>query len=129
MSHRGLTLFIEEWQEPSKYTRSANDLTDLLLYTQTQTAMMAAINELHALSDGIDFYRNAGTTFSSKDLPALLIRTMESRERAKRLYRTALMSKVSDSSWDMDRLFDELEEELLRSTGVLRLYQKRGGYH
>lgn len=88
---------------------------------------MDAINELHSLTDGIVLYQTTGTT--SPGVPPLMIHAMESRERAKRLYRIALRTKVSDQTWDLEELFQELEGELLRSSGALKLYQRRGSYY
>ncbi|QLL34974.1 hypothetical protein HG536_0H03500 [Torulaspora globosa] len=127
MSQRKLTLFIEDWQEPLYNGANDSDLSKLLIYTSAQKAMLDAINELHALTDEVISYRTTGSV--SSGIPSLMSHAMQTRERAKGLYRSALRSRVSDGSWDLEELFKELDEELLRSTGVLRLYQRRGSYY
>lgn len=127
MSQRKLTYYIEDWQGSLYSGANDNDLSRLLIYTSAQKAMLDAINQLHALTDEIMSCRTTGSV--SSGIPLLMSHAMQTRERAKRLYRSALRSRVSDDSWDLDELFKELDEELLRSTGVLRLYQRRGSYY
>ncbi|QLQ82095.1 hypothetical protein HG537_0G03500 [Torulaspora globosa] len=127
MSQRNLTFYIEDWQESLYNGANDNDLSKLFIYTSAQRAMLDAINELHALSDEIISFRTTGSV--SSGIPSLMTHAMQTRERAKRLYRSALRNKVSNGSWDLDQLFKDLDEELVRSTGVLRLYQRRGSYY
>ncbi|CCK70911.1 Gpg1p KNAG_0F02460 [Huiozyma naganishii CBS 8797] len=103
----------------------------LLDMTRTQSILMEATRELHDLTEQIDTYHQnlPPSEDVMMNLPRMLGLLMESRERAKRLYRETLSIKTAEFTCDAQRLFDELQQEILRTDEMLSLYRGRGTYH
>lgn len=108
-----------------------NDISRILEYTRAQGVLMDAIRELHTLTDRIDMLHEdrPSLEFMHSNLPALLASVLESRERAKRLYRNSLTTRLVDCDWDMTQILQELENAIFRTDEILSLYPRRGVLH
>lgn len=125
-------MFIDGMKCVSGRQPNDDDIFQLILYTNAQGSLMEAVKELHGLADQVSFYRTSESvtsTIVAAELPSLMVNVMESRERAKRLYRSALHSRICENCWDFEELFEKLDEELLRTNEILKLYARRGSYH
>ncbi|CCF55894.1 hypothetical protein KAFR_0A04590 [Kazachstania africana CBS 2517] len=105
------------------------DLSKLLYYSNTQQSLLEAITELHVLTDEIFSVQNSPQEVIQTSLPKMMADLMQSRERAKRLYKLVLDSKFNDPEWEVDDIFENLEGELNRTSTLLSLNPGRGNYH
>lgn len=132
MCNDQLAIFIDGVNNASSRRPNDDDVFQLLLFTNAQGSLMDAVKELHALADQVSFYKTSESvtsTIVAAELPLLMANVMESRERAKRLYRSALSTRICDTCWDFEELYEQLDEELLRTSDMLGLYSRRGSYH
>ncbi|CDF88546.1 uncharacterized protein ZBIST_0418 [Zygosaccharomyces bailii] len=107
---------------------SNDDILQLLMFSNFREQLNESAQELHNLTDRITYYQvsHSVTPVETYDmvlpLMALLI---ESRERAKRIYRDALDSRMDSKNWDIDPLFERMQVELFRTQDLLRLYPRK----
>lgn len=114
---------------------SLNNNTDgislLLTYSRFQTNVMETTRELHDLTSKIELIQKDPPVLEDVNLllPPLMASLMESRERAKRLYRSTLSNYIESSESDIDRIINELEKELFRTDELLALHPRRGTFY
>lgn len=114
---------------------SFNDNTDgislLLTYSRFQTNVMETTRELHDLTSRIELIQRNPPVLEDVNLllPPLMASLMESRERAKRLYRSTISNYIESCESDIHRVIDELEKELFRTDKLLDLYPRRGTFY
>lgn len=104
------------------------DVLQLLMYSNFREQLSESTQELHDLTDRIVFHQvsRSQTSLETYDMVLpLMAMLIESRERAKRIYRDALSSRMSTRELDIDPLCDEMHEQLVRTNGLLRLYPRR----
>lgn len=105
-----------------------DDLLHILMFSSFRQQLSESAQELHNLTDRISYFQvlRSETPLETYDmvlpLMALLI---ERREKAKRIYREALNSKMDDINWDMDPLVERIQEELFRTQELLKLYPRK----
>ncbi|CAR30762.1 ZYRO0E01628p [Zygosaccharomyces rouxii] len=105
------------------------DVLQLLMYSNFREQLSESAQELHNITDRILVHR-ASRSVTSIEAHGLILPLMamliESRERAKRIYRDALSSRMSTTTdWNIDPLCDEVHEELIRTNDLLKLYPRR----
>lgn len=112
--------------------KNHGSLADIFMFTNAQGSLTDTIKELHRLTDRFYFYKTSADVSRADlnvELPLLMSHLMETKERAKRVYRSALTTKFSEHEWDMNQQIEELEMELLRTFQIFQLYPRRGGYY
>ncbi|KAG0654740.1 hypothetical protein C6P45_003286 [Maudiozyma exigua] len=109
------------------------NVSKILFYTHSQNELTDATNELSSLLDQLISYRETPSTISvaKESVPVTMARLMRSRERAKRVYRNALGYTFEDElEWNhLEKLFNNLQEELFKTDEFLSLHPGRGIYH
>ncbi|SMN21235.1 similar to Saccharomyces cerevisiae YGL121C GPG1 Proposed gamma subunit of the heterotrimeric G protein that interacts with the receptor Gpr1p [Maudiozyma saulgeensis] len=110
-----------------------HDLSRILFYTHAQNELVDATKELTNLLNQLVVYQEEPSTiFTTQNyLPGTMVQLMRSREKAKRTYRTALSYTFEDEmEWNhLEKLFNDLQEELFRTDEFLSLHPGRGIYH
>lgn len=103
----------------------------LLMYSRFQTNVMETTRELHNLTSRIELIQKNPPVLEDVNLllPPLMASLMESRERAKRLYRSTLSNYIESSESDINRIINELEKELFRTDELLALHPRRGAFY
>ena len=114
--------------------RERDALSQLLVYSETQRMLTDVTRELHGLLDEISRIRDLSppaTTTETRCYDNVMAEILQSRERAKRLYREAMAARMNSSAaWVvLDNVFNDLQRELLRTDGLLELYPRRGFYY
>lgn len=132
MNHCRLTLFIDGLNDASVRQSDEDNIARLMLYSKAQAALIEAITELHDLADQVVVFKTSESitsTIIAADLPTLMANVLDCKERAKRLYRASLHSRICGCSLDFEELYDDLEQEILRTNEILSLYARRGNYY
>ena len=123
----------EPREQEKEIPEGSEDLVRIMFYSRTQNSLRDAARELNALLEQVMEYRDAppSLTVTQTYLPGTMVQLMQSRERAKRLYRNALDINFRDLvEWNyLEKLSNELQEELCRTDEFLALYSGRGAYH
>lgn len=103
----------------------------LLECSKFQKDVIETTRELHDLTNRIVSFQTDPRAMEDMNMiiPALMASLMESRERAKRLYRSTLNNHVESFELDIERMFHDLEVELLRTDEMLALHPRRGSFY
>ena len=127
------TIFTTTRQQQPQIDDRDHELSRILFYTHVQNELTDTTKELTDLLDQLVTYRDTPSTISTTQtyLPGTMVKLMQSREKAKRIYRTALSHTFEDEmEWNhLEKLFNDLQEELFRTDEFLSLHPGRGMYH
>ena len=119
--------------ERSNRNNRNNDISQILIRSNAYNSIGRTINELHTLINQMSGFKEdpLSSNITNIYVPNVMAHLMESRERAKRLYRDVLDAKFNDEIvWgEMEDIFDSLERELFRAEELLSLTPGRGSYH
>lgn len=127
------SLRLEEPQATRQLSGDSEDLVRIMFYSRTQNNLREATKELKELLEQVMEYREEppSITMTQTYLPGTMVQLMQSRQKAKRLYRNALEINFRDLvEWNyLEKLSNELQEELCRTDEFLALHSGRGTYH
>ncbi|CCC69910.1 hypothetical protein NCAS_0D03290 [Naumovozyma castellii] len=121
----------EEEGEDELQQRYNDQLADMMVHTKFQESLANVTRELHTITEQIYIYQQPEVTQEVvvSVLPNILISLLNSRERARKMYRDALTSRIAEQEWDIEDLLLELRNELDRAEDLLTLYPRRGSMH
>ncbi|EJS43793.1 gpg1p [Saccharomyces arboricola H-6] len=118
-------------EETSPESESRYTFSEVLLFSNTQENLVTVVGELHSLTDRVVRYKvePESREVTVTTLPSLLALLLAKRDQARRVYKDVLSMKMSELDWNVDELFAELQQELVRIDNTLSMYPRRRSFH